>query len=1206
MAGEAVTSSPKLITGTGNTEAQDFRDVHGLTLELAEGAALNVKGRNEAVLLGYGASVHLEEGATIVLETDADGPEPVRAICINGDNKDSDNTVNLAKGAAVEVASTKAKDTSAIHIMDADNAHVSLDDARVTAKASDGEVYGVRLEKVTMSNTAKLAMGQGSFIDVSGKAAPVTDPEHGPRGDATGVYIDHVARGVVSLSGGSGIKVIESSSLEDAFMCTDGVEIENAKEAEVALDGQSFIRASAVSSGIGGDAFISGVEIEAVTDLTVRLDGQSTIHASANASGEEGRAGVSGMEVGDTKSAEVVLDGQSLLSASATGSEAVVTAFHLDRDRTEAHLGLAILSLASVSGVEAEASGANASAGGAIMEDTDHGVVKVVGGSHITATATARATGVSTKDSVEEDSSGMALAAATVLGMQNVATVEMGLTQATLTGTMTATDTRTETGDARAEIGLGSRGILPVGIGAVGYTDADILLTDSEVKVTANATASAKDGRSTATVGEGFGSLVSGLLVMPGDMRSIALADGESSALMMPVDHTVIRLDRSTIEVTGKAVADTSMALVSGITLGGLSGETGSDPATLQLKDSTVRVSAVADGTGTKEPAIKVSMAMALGITAQSLNGTTTVSLDHSTVSAEARAEQGYAMGIGGDGDLEINLTRGSVVRAASVSSGTPGDADLEIPSCAAIALESGTVTLDETSSLNGGWAVFKVESSAPKSLKYTDEEIDGPVLSVNNKGLISGRLKGVALDNAATGVLQADFGSTGDFAYSPVVGAANTFYFETETANLADGTTFRIIPDDGLGFAEYGESKEFALLESDTTLQAKKAGLNLEVKGNSPLLGLSWVETKSDKELVARIRFLEPAEAGLTGNAIGALNVALADMPKSFVFGTDPESWNPNVSGAFLTGMTQTLGASHANIGNRLGGLMGLNSGDEIVSANGLWYNANFTDADQGERDGIVGFDSDTVGLSLGCDRQVGSLTLGVAFTQGKTEADADDNSSEMDMDDNLFSLYGCYDGGKWFGEAVLSAGVGDVESVRCLDDKIFTADYDSTSYNAIAKVGLKLSAAGFQINPLLVVDYSYKEYDSYTEAGGKESGALEVDSQDYTVVNVGGGATLQRSWVNSWGVLTPEVSAMVRYDLEGDSILTTAKFVGGSTAFVAHGADPAETSWELSTALTVASIEENAVSVRLGFDYAGREDFNTHSVSGKVRFEF
>lgn len=693
--------------------------------------------------------------------------------------------------------------------------------------------------------------------------------------------------------------------------------------------------------------------------------------------------------------------------------------------------------------------------------------------------------------------------------MEGVPTAEINISNSEVIGDMKATAVLTEPGNTMAGILAGPMGIIPVGVGAMGYDSAAIRITDSKVMVTAKAMAHADDGQSGAMAGiysEGRlfdmpgppNSLVSGLVV--GGMAMSDAVEGLADSEVPESVVTSVALQRSFIGVTAEATAeDYCSAAAAGIQLLGLDGEKEGAVPTLTMTDSTVQVSAKATKTVTKEmgPEALDANATAIGINAVSNGGGISLSLDHAMVATEASATIGSAFGIKAEGwrsTYDIHLSNGTQIMAHSESE----KVNVDNPSSAAIFVDgaSAIITVDATSSLEGEWAV----AVTAERLEIRRED---PVVTLNNSGLVKGRLGGVVLNNASTGTLQATFGS-GDGCVYDAAAEDQAFYFITNTATLADGTTFRVVPDD-LGLAKPGDSNAYALLESAETGNWDQKQLNLKAVGDSPLLGLKWSENSTDKTLIAEIEFMTPAEAGLSGNAGSAFAAALADKDSAFLFNTDPEAWSPNVSGAFLTGMTQTLGASNANIGNRLGGLMGLNTGDEIVAAGGLWYNAAFTDADQSKRDGIAGFDADTAGISLGLDRQAGPVTAGVAFTVGNTDADADDSSSSMGMKDNLFSLYGSYDGGRWFSEAVLSAGVGSVDSTRRLDSQVLTANYDSTSYNALAKVGMKLSSAGWQINPLVAVDYSYKKYDSYTEEGG--SGALSVDSQDYTVINVGGG---------------------------------------------------------------------------------------------------
>ena len=1043
-------------------------------------------------------------------------------------------------------------------------------------------------DRGSSSGVNRVMMEKGSGIAVDASEA-VFKGENQAR--VSGIGIDRAATAEVFMDGASVGVIQKIANTEDKTFYTHGIGMSGSEKATVSLQGGAQVKSDVTVTGKAGRVNAWGLISSHNKQVNLRFLSGSKIDATVKRSDDSPESSSDddtdvqavGVAVFDAETGADVLADGSLITAdgSSTIAGQKVLAAGIQLAATGSDADVATMRVENGSQVAAVARGSKAFAvGGGIMAIP--GVVKdgdmdVASGSSISATACSEGTGEST-------------AAASVLAMKNVKDVNINIANAELLGTMRATAVNTGGGDAEANIGPeGEFGIAPVGVGAMDYDDATVQLDNAKVTVTAEATARSEGGDSKAVAGD--------FSVKRDDAHYCVTGLYMQRTEDSPAGRTRVDLQHTTIDVKATSEAATqSEANAVGIQLDKVCAQ-GDDPM-LRLSNSAVRVSALAtlSHQGSSESAS--SSSNAIGILALECSGPTSLVLSQSTVDVDVTGRDGNAAGIcvssdseSSDSDYTIDLNNNSRV---SVAAHLGGGGNSDISSAILVEKAKAAIHIDGTSELHGEWAVRK----------YGDEESKESVAAtVDNHGLIAGRLDVTTLHNFGSGTLQVALDSAETFAYD-AGHAEQAFYFKTKTAELDAGTTFRFIPCKEVYKANAGKSIDYALLESEGPGSASWAQDTLALTG-SPLLGLSWSGEYDDK-LIAHIKFLSPAEAGLPGHVTGAFHAAMADMPSEFVFGTDPEGWAPNVSGAFLAGMSQTVGASHTNIGNRLGGLMGLNSGDEIVASGGLWYNASFTDADQDERDGVVGFNADTTGLSLGLDRQVGALTVGVAMTQGKSEAEADDNSSEMDMDDHLFSLYGSYDGGRWFGEAVLSAGMGNVDSVRRLGDATFTADYDSTSYNAMAKAGMKLSAAGWQVTPLLAVEYSFKDYDGYTESGGKDSGALEVDSQDYSVFNVGGGATLQRSWVKSWGVLTPEVSAMVRYDLKSDGILTTAKFVGGSTAFIANGADPAETSWDISTALTLASLEESAVSLRLGYDYAGREDFVAHSVSGKVRFEF
>lgn len=537
----------------------------------------------------------------------------------------------------------------------------------------------------------------------------------------------------------------------------------------------------------------------------------------------------------------------------------------------------------------------------------------------------------------------------------------------------------------------------------------------------------------------------------------------------------------------------------------------------------------------------------------------------------------------------ELSLTDGSRIIGFSV--GDQGWVD------GVCALKNSTlaVSIDATSSIKSQWAAYAKDST----------------ITIDNSGLISGQLQITELTNHASGVLQAKFGSDDNFVYTGELYDYHNgydYYFLVGDAHLAPTSTIQIDPSDDLGLHTIGDSTSYALLMSNADGgDWDQNNVNLTSTSNSPMLGLDWHEDSDTDHLIVTATFLNPQQAGLSSNATAAFNAAFQDG--LFTFDSNPEQWSPNVSGAFVAGMTQTISSSYLNIGNRMGALLGMTSGDGsdggVVASNGLWFSMRFSDAEQDERDHCSGFDADTTGMSIGFDREFGDSVLGFAYTRGNTEADVDDNSAEFDMTDHLFSLYGSYDGGNWYTEAILSYGVGEVDSMRYIGSDAYAGDYDSSSYNASVSAGLKFKRNGWQVNPLFAVEYSNKDYDSYSETGDGAL-ALQVKSEDYSVFTAGVGAKAQKEFLRDWGTITPELRGMVKYDLDNDRIVSTANFVGGNTSFVAKGVEPSETSWDLGAALIIASIGAENASFRLGYDYSGRQDFAAHSFTGKVSFKF
>lgn len=763
------------------------------------------------------------------------------------------------------------------------------------------------------------------------------------------------------------------------------------------------------------------------------------------------------------------------------------------------------------------------------------------------------------------------------------ADASINLTDSSVTADATANGTY---GNA---VAYGMRASASTDYGSYDYSsaaNASITLTDSSV--TSTATANGTYGQAVA-----YG------------MRTGADTDYVSYDYYSATDASVNLTNSS---VTASAVADGAYGQASAVGVlaesQAYSSDYSSHSISINLTDSTINASASAQG--------EYGSASAGGIGADGSGyDDITISLDNAAVSATATGGglygSGYAVGVAAAtaDNITINLANSSSIDATA-----SGDDRIILEGrrrgsyAAGIMLYdayTATVNIDATSSVSGGDYAILAQNVYHAA--------------VNNYGLIAGRVNVTDLNNLTdlddnTGTLRATLAENdNEWVSDPELPYDGPFYFAASaSATLADGSTFQIATSDDLGFTALGQVKEYRLLGTDTAGgDWDPAMLNIVKYGyQSPLLQFSYsdpadVETpglSDDDHYILRVKLLTPTEAGLTPNAGAAALAALADGNFD-LFNSNPEEWSPEIMSKVF-GTMQFMHGNLYNIENRLHGKKSGESSGDPAANNHLWVDANYTDATQDMRDNIEGFDTETMAFNLGYDRNLSAnALLGLSFGYGNTEAETELSHRTLDMDAYMLSLYGQFKGQGWFGEGQLSAGWGSIDSLRNVGATAYTASYDSNSYYAKIAGGMSIDAGSWAVMPKASLDYASISFDDYVEAGGTM--ALTVSSDTYDSSNIGAGLSV----MNKGRIITPEIGAMVYYDLIGDTIQTSSRFNGGTNYFKTEGADPARTSWELNAGLTFEA-PGTPITFKVGYDLLGREDFISHNFNGKLTFDF
>ncbi|RJG14140.1 autotransporter domain-containing protein [Pseudomonas cavernicola] len=312
-------------------------------------------------------------------------------------------------------------------------------------------------------------------------------------------------------------------------------------------------------------------------------------------------------------------------------------------------------------------------------------------------------------------------------------------------------------------------------------------------------------------------------------------------------------------------------------------------------------------------------------------------------------------------------------------------------------------------------------------------------------------------------------------------------------------------------------------------------------------------------------------------------------------------EQLGPDVNGA----VGKTAISNQNLLGNVLQGRsaslrQGLSSGDGL-SETGAWVQVLNSDADQGERNGIPGYDADSQGIAVGADGKLNpQTTLGLAYSY--LTSDVRSQTGKTDIEGHALTLYSGFEQGAWFVDAGLTYGRSDNQSKRYIAGTRAKGDYDSDllGFNLLGGYGFDLGQ-GLLLEPRVAARYSNVLIDSFREKGS--SAALAVNEQRFEVGELGAGVRLAGNFAAGQGSLEPEAKLMAYHDFIADQVSSTSAFVVGGTPFITNGAKPARDSYEASLGVTY---HLGAVSVGVSYDYLTKTDFSADTLQARVRYDF
>lgn len=270
-------------------------------------------------------------------------------------------------------------------------------------------------------------------------------------------------------------------------------------------------------------------------------------------------------------------------------------------------------------------------------------------------------------------------------------------------------------------------------------------------------------------------------------------------------------------------------------------------------------------------------------------------------------------------------------------------------------------------------------------------------------------------------------------------------------------------------------------------------------------------------------------------------------------------------------------------------------------------WIRVLATDGSQDDDGALVGYDFDTTGFVLGFDNSFSTnFAAGISFGLGQSDIDFNGGYQSTDADSTFGSLYGTYSTEMIYVDMSLTYASNDFDNDRYAG--LFGTAKSSTDGTAL---GLYVGAGYNLVDtetmyfiPTASVSYIASEVDGFHEKGAGDFNMI-VDDYDHdsfrttlgfrTGCKRGGGDSmmwepeLRLAWVHEFG--DDDVSASAVYEGGGDSFEIESVEQDSDAALLGLGAN-----FYLNDAFTLY----------LDYDGEFRSDFDAHSLSGGLRYNF
>ncbi len=289
--------------------------------------------------------------------------------------------------------------------------------------------------------------------------------------------------------------------------------------------------------------------------------------------------------------------------------------------------------------------------------------------------------------------------------------------------------------------------------------------------------------------------------------------------------------------------------------------------------------------------------------------------------------------------------------------------------------------------------------------------------------------------------------------------------------------------------------------------------------------------------------------------------------------------------------------------------GILNLNNNIGEAPAS-LWIRQTYGKSEQDADTRNIGFDTNSMGISIGKDYLFGSFLFGISGGYFNTDIQYDTGFSEGDITSYNISAYGSYAMDTYYIDSILTYSNHNYDINRNIIIESLAetanANWNAYQYSAYIEGGYKIPFKNnIRLTPIINLEYSDYSHNSFTETGSIAN--LVVSETNYYSLISGIGLTLEKSFDYQDWILQPHISCMLKHNFSDviNNIQTEFSNLSNNVgSFTISGYDQGANNYTLG--LGLRAYTNNNLQIHFNYDFTARNNSVSHELGFGLKFYF